>query len=114
LAGGVREQVEGLTRRYGLAAVALTRGPRGSLLFAGGGWSDQPGLPAAVADTVGAGDAFTAALVLGLLAGWPPDEVNRRANEVAAFVCSQPGGTPPLPATLRAPFAAPPPGAGGR
>ena len=60
-----------------------------------------PGSRAKVADTVGAGDAFTAAMTLGLLAGWPLDRVNRRANEIAAYVCSQPGGTPKLPDELR-------------
>ncbi|WP_202802839.1 PfkB family carbohydrate kinase, partial [Singulisphaera acidiphila] len=52
-------------------------------------------------DTIGAGDAFTACLVVGLLAGRPLDAINRHANEVAAFVCSQPGGTPSIPDTLK-------------
>jgi fructokinase len=59
-----------------------------------------------VVDTVGAGDSFTAAVALGMLAGWPMDEIHRGASEVAAFVCSQPGGTPELPEQLRAPFLA--------
>jgi fructokinase len=59
-----------------------------------------------VADTVGAGDSFTAALALGLLARWPLDEVHGRASDVAAYVCSQVGGTPELPEQLRAPFQA--------
>jgi pyridoxal/pyridoxine/pyridoxamine kinase len=54
--------------------------------------------------TVGAGDSFTAALSLGLLAGWPLEQAQRRASEVAAYVCSQRGATPELPAQLRAPF----------
>jgi fructokinase len=45
-----------------------------------------------VSDTIGAGDAFTAALVVGLLDGHSLDDINRRANEVAALVCSRPGG----------------------
>jgi fructokinase len=36
-----------------------------------------------------------------LLAGWDLDHINETANRVAAFVCSQPGATPPLPAHLR-------------
>lgn len=59
-----------------------------------------------VADTVGAGDSLTAALALGLLAGWPLHEVHRRASDEAAYVCSQSGGTPELPEQLRAPFLA--------
>ena len=52
-------------------------------------------------DTVGAGDAFTAAMTLGLLAGRDLDRLNAHANQVAAYVCSHAGATPPLPAQLR-------------
>lgn len=97
--------IEGLAGRFGLALVALTRGAGGSLLWAGGEWSDHPGRPAEVVDTIGAGDAFTAALVTGRLSGRPLEAINRHANEVAAFVCSQPGGTPALPEPLRIPAA---------
>jgi fructokinase len=40
-------------------------------------------------------------MALGLLAGRPLDDINRHANEVAAYVCSQPGATPTLPASFR-------------
>jgi fructokinase len=100
LASNPRGAMEGLARQFGLSLVALTRGAGGSLLWADGLWSDHPGCPAEVADTIGAGDAFTAALVVGRLEGRPLEAINRRANEVAAFVCSRPGGTPPLPDAL--------------
>ena len=45
----------------------------------------------------GAGDSFTAALVLGLLHDLDLDEINFFANEVARYVCSQAGATPPMP-----------------
>ena len=54
-----------------------------------------------VADTVGAGDAYTAALALGLLAGDAPQQILEHAHRVAEFVCTQPGATPALPAELR-------------
>ena len=57
-----------------------------------------------VAHTVSAGDAFTAALALGLLRRWPLDETNRLAAEVAAFVCSRPGGAPELTPDLCRPY----------
>ncbi|MGB8831386.1 MAG: PfkB family carbohydrate kinase, partial [Candidatus Sulfotelmatobacter sp.] len=47
-----------------------------------------------VADTVGAGDAFTAAMVHGYLRGVSLAEINETANQVGAWVASQPGGTP--------------------
>jgi fructokinase len=102
LGGGVREQLAVLAERFSLRAVALTRGARGSLLLANGDWSEHAGLIVKVVDSVGAGDAFTAAMALGLLAGRPLDGINRRANEVAAYVCSQPGATPVLPAYFKA------------
>jgi len=104
LRGDERAQLAELVRRFHLRVVAYTRGGRGSLLHSAGRWSGHSGILTKVADTVGAGDSFTAALALGLLAGWPLEEVNRRASEVAAYVCSQPGATPELPERLRALF----------
>ena len=101
LRGTVRGQLEALVRRHRLRAAALTRGAHGCLMWVDGVWSEHPGLPCNVVDTVGAGDAFTAAMTLGLLAHRPPDTINRRANEVAAYVASQRGATPPLPAEWR-------------
>jgi fructokinase len=87
-------------RLFDLRVVALTRGPRGSVLFTKDGVYDHPGVPADVVDTVGAGDAFTAALVMGLLAGRPLDEINDSANRLAAFVCAQPGAMPRHPPAM--------------
>jgi len=99
-----RSQISELARRFELRLVALTRGSSGSLLFSEGRWSEHAGLRMAVKDTIGAGDAFTAAMALGVLAGWPLDLVNERANEVAAFVCSQAGATPMLSVELKRTF----------
>jgi len=104
LSGEPARQIAALADRFSLQFVALTRGADGSLLFADGVLMEQAGSPTAVRDTVGAGDAFTAALVLGFLRRWPLKRISRHANAVAAFVCSQPGATPPLPEALRQPF----------
>ena len=104
LPAGERDGLIELVRRYGLKAAACTRGERGSVIVIGDTVSERPGVPVTVADTVGAGDAFTAALILGLLAGWPADVVNERAGAVAEFVCTHPGGLPELPPELRAMF----------
>jgi fructokinase len=103
----VREAMRQLASRFGLSLVALTRGPHGGLLLADGEWSDHPGLTVTVSDTIGAGDAFTAALVVGRLAGRSLNVINRHANDVAAFVCSKPGGTPTLPDALKFPSGTP-------
>ncbi|HEX7859538.1 MAG TPA: carbohydrate kinase [Verrucomicrobiae bacterium] len=96
-----RTQLAELARRYNLHTVALTRGANGSLLFHKNTWSDHPGLLTKVADTIGAGDSFTAAMTLGLLANRDLDFINDQANRVASFVASQPGATPRLPPNLR-------------
>jgi fructokinase len=103
LPDGTRAAIGALADRFGLVLVALTRGPEGSLLLADGAWSDHPGMPVEVCDTVGAGDAFTAALVVGRLAGLPLEAIHRHAGAVAAFVCTRPGGTPDLPDALKHP-----------
>ena len=91
-----------LVDRHALRLAALTRGAKGSLLVtADGAVSDLPGMPVEVIDTVGAGDAFTASVTLGLLASWPLSKLHAHAERVAAYVCTQRGGTPPIPADLR-------------
>jgi fructokinase len=104
LPGDPRSQISRLADRFRLRCVVCTRGAQGSLILADGRWSELAGTPARVVDTIGAGDAFTAALTLGLLAGWPLEVVHRRAADLATHVCTQPGAMPPLPAELTAPF----------
>ena len=94
LSGPTESVMRGLADRFGLDLVALTRGGRGSLLVTAQASSNHPGFPVEVVDTVGAGDAFTAALVVGLLRGDDLDTVNESASRLAADVCSQAGGTP--------------------
>lgn len=106
LRGSEREQLVQLAGRFQLRVVAYTRGERGSLLLHDGRWSERGPAAVRVADTVGAGDSFTAAMVLGLLAGWDLEVVHDRAAGVAAYVCTQRGATPALPDSLKAPFLA--------
>ena len=106
LSGQPRRQMETLARDFQLRLVALTRGSAGSLLFQDGVWSDCPSVPIEIVDTVGAGDAFTAALVQGLLHKMDLNQINSLANEVARYVCSRAGATPPLPARFSEAFAA--------
>ena len=101
LQGDVRQQIEGLVRTFGLKVVAVTRGPSGSLIYQEGRWSELLSQPVQVVDTVGSGDAFAAALTMGLLARMTLNEVHVIAAEVARYVCSQRGATPRLPEAFR-------------
>lgn len=105
LTGNSRDLIARLATDHNLRLVACTRGSHGSLLWRDGEWSDHPGIPTEVKDTVGAGDSFTAAMTLGHLAGWNLDRVNDVANQVAAYVAASDGATPPLPDRLRTLFA---------
>lgn len=104
LRGDVRAQLEQIAERWQLNAVALTRGGKGSVLLTAHEYSEHPGVHVDVKDTIGAGDAFTAAMIVGLLSGWALADVNAHANQVAAFVASCSGGTPPLPDFIRQTF----------
>jgi fructokinase len=104
LVGTTDELLQQLVKRFPLKLVALTRGADGALLLSATGQrSDVPGVPTTVVDTVGAGDSFTAALVIGLLEGLSLATINAWGNRVAAFVTSQPGATPHFPEALRRP-----------
>lgn len=102
LHGPVQDQLSQMLSKYPLELIALTRGSQGATLQTHQETVDCSGFSTVVADTVGAGDAFTAAMAIGLLAGRPLMEVNRQACRVAAFVCSQPGATPTIPTNLAA------------
>ena len=99
--GQQKEILNWLAGSYNLKLIALTRGAQGSLLWRDGEISDLTGVATRVVDTIGAGDSFTAAMTLGLLAGWDLELINQRANQVAAFVCSQAGAMPAFPAELK-------------
>jgi fructokinase len=88
---------QALLVRFGLKLVCLTRGANGSVLVGENSVSEHAGLKVEVADAIGAGDAFTAALAHGLLRGWSLDKINEFANRVGAFVASQTGAMPAFP-----------------
>jgi fructokinase len=98
--GDETTELEELRQRYGLKMIVLTKGAKGSRLYTMDADSMHKGIATKVVDTVGAGDAFTAAVALGMLAGESLDKINERANKVASFVCSQSGAMPKMPETL--------------
>lgn len=84
-----------------LQMVAVTRGARGSLLVTRDEWHVHPGFPVRVADTIGAGDAFTAAMTHYLLRGADLPTLSEAGNRWGAWMASQSGAMPPLPESVR-------------
>jgi fructokinase len=74
--------------------VCVTRGSQGAALLHDGQYSEHSGFPAEVRDTVGAGDAFLAVLLAGLLAGSSDAELLQHANLMGAYVVTQFGALP--------------------
>ncbi|HEX8354981.1 MAG TPA: PfkB family carbohydrate kinase, partial [Pyrinomonadaceae bacterium] len=100
-ASGERASAGALLERFGLDLVAVTRGARGSLLVSREGADEHPGFGARVADTIGCGDAFAAALAHCRRRGATLALSNEIANRVGAWVASQTGATPEAdPATV--------------
>ena len=93
---GAAERLLGAFPR--LSLVAITRGGEGSLLVGRSEWHEHPGVPVRVADTIGAGDAFTAALTHYLLRGAPLATLNEAGNRWGSFVASQSGAMPEISA----------------
>ena len=85
-----------LMNEYGIKLVCLTRGEDGSLLMDESDYYDHPGYKISVADTVGAGDAFTAAVVIRYLDGGTLEEMSSSANRLGSWVSSRTGPTPVL------------------
>lgn len=89
-----------LLAKYNLRMLILTCGVNGSYVFTPGEISFVETPKVEVADTVGAGDSFTAAFVASILKGKPVPEAHKIAVATSAFVCTQNGAMPVLPARL--------------
>lgn len=83
--------------KYNLKMLILTCGINGSYVFTPGNVSFQPTPKVEVADTVGAGDSFTAAFISSILKGKSLEEAHKKAVETSAYVCTCQGAMPVLP-----------------
>lgn len=89
-----REAVEALAESFGCRIVCVTRGARGAALWREDRWHEHPGYSVAARDTVGAGDAFLAALLAGVLAGRHDDKALDFACRLGAYVATRSGAVP--------------------
>jgi fructokinase len=90
-----------LLAKYNLKMLILTCGVNGSYVFTPGNVSFVETPRVEVADTVGAGDLFTAAFVSSILSGLSIGEAHKLAVETSAYVCTQNGAMPVLPQSLK-------------
>jgi len=91
---GDDKKVLHLMKRFNLKLIALTKGINGSLLVTTSDRSHLPTPQVKVKDTVGAGDAFTAAMIVGFANGNGLRKIHQKAVEISAFVCTREGAMP--------------------
>lgn len=90
--------VEHLMESFDIRQVALTQGAKGSVLYAEGERFEQPASLVSkeqIVDTVGAGDAFTAVLAMGLNRGWKAETTLTLAGALSERICTITGAVPP-------------------
>jgi fructokinase len=94
VAAGAELSAAELARRHGIEEVVVTCGGRGAFVWVGArSLAGRPPEDVEVVDTVGAGDAFSAVWIGGLLNGWPPETTLVRALDFAAAICGIRGAT---------------------
>jgi fructokinase len=94
LPSGIRAGGTAIAEQFGCDTVCVTRGDQGAALLHEGSWTEQAGFEVEVRDTVGAGDAFLAVLLVGLLNGLAPSAALEHANLIGAYVVTQYGAVP--------------------
>jgi fructokinase len=103
----LRARTTALAEEFGCETVCVTRGQNGAALWRDGRWTEEAGYEVEVRDTVGAGDAFLALLLAGLLEGADDRVLLRNANLIGAYVATQLGAVPlDQPAAISPPFPA--------
>jgi fructokinase len=107
LQGNLQKTVAALADQFDCHTVCVTRGQNGAALWRDGRWIEHGGFEVEVRDTVGAGDAFLAVLLAGLLKGMDDDALLHHANLIGAYVATQHGAVPADQPAHEPPRAAP-------
>lgn len=90
----IRDAAAAISETFGCGTVCVTRGAAGAGLWRDGTWLEHEGYEVEVRDTVGAGDAFLAVLVAGVLNGAKSEALLEHANLIGAYVATQDGAVP--------------------
>lgn len=91
ISGSDEKRIKTLMDKYSFTWLALTKGVSGSYVFHEKEVDYQPINKVEVQDTVGAGDAFLAGLVSGILKGQPLSQAHKQACQISSYVCGQKG-----------------------
>jgi fructokinase len=105
--GSIQEMTAAVAEVFACQAVCITRGRDGAALWREGRWTEHPGFEVEVRDTVGAGDAFLAVLLAGLLTGVEDRALLQNANLIGAYVATQAGAVPADQPAAPVPVSAP-------
>lgn len=92
--GDLKDKITEFQKKFHSKTICVTRGGNGAILWHNDEFYEHPGFKVEVADTVGAGDAFLAALIAGLLEERPPQQILNKACAIGAFVASHRGANP--------------------
>lgn len=92
----LEDNMEFIARKAKIKSMCVTKGKHGAILMWNGQLYHNNGYPVVVADTVGAGDSFLAALITGLFSGKDPQQAIDFACAVGALVAQAPGANPEI------------------
>jgi fructokinase len=95
--GGREEKVLYIAQKFKISSICVTMAERGSIFYQSGNFSKRSISTSKIIDTVGAGDGFSACLVIGLLQGWSPIQTLEFASDFAGAICQLQGALPTRP-----------------
>ncbi|WP_440998508.1 carbohydrate kinase family protein [Fodinibius sp. SL11] len=94
LSGGPKSAVEDIVAHFNCSTVCVTKGANGSMLFKDDKWFEHQGFPVKAKDVVGAGDAFLASLIHGIITGVDGKDLLIYANATGSLIAQKDGATP--------------------
>jgi fructokinase len=91
---GLKDKIGEFRAKYHAKTICVTSGENGAIIWHDHEFYEHPGFKVNVVDTVGAGDAFLATFIAGILAKQPMQQVLQKACAIGAFVTSKRGANP--------------------
>ena len=92
--GDLKGKIKEFQKKYHTQTICVTRGEHGAIIWHDYEFYEHPGFTVDVADTVGAGDAFLATFIAGLIANNPIPKILLNSCAIGAYVTSRRGANP--------------------